>query len=62
MSSWLTCSAECVGVYLVPTPWFYIYFAKKLKDAGVAHQPTYGQVALNQFVTLPVLVIIGVVR
>lgn len=49
-------------MYLTPTPWLYICFARHTKEAGVVQQRKFCQIALYQFVMLTIPVLIGVAR
>lgn len=59
---WWTSGVECVCVYPVRTPWLYIYFTRLTKEVGIAQQRTFHEIALHQFVTLSVPVLINPAR
>lgn len=59
---WCMLGVECSGVYRMPTPWLYLYYAHWTTDAGVERQLTYDQTAQRQFIFFVIPVIIGVAR
>lgn len=49
-------------MYPMTTPWLYIDVTWHRNDAGVVRQRSFDQIALDQFVTLSVTVMIGAAR
>lgn len=59
---WWTKGVELSGVYPMPTPWIYIYYAQWTKEGGDILQRTYEQTAKYQFIGLGVPIGTGVAR